>query len=219
MSVDRPASKPYSPAAERNRDPILAVLRRHFADRRHVLEIGSGSGQHAVHFAHAMPWLTWQPSDRHEQLAGIGIWRDEASLPNLAVPLPLDVKHEPDWNRLGDVCAVAGAFDAIYTSNTLHIMSWPEVGRMFARLPTLMTAHALLAVYGPFKVGGRHTSASNADFDATLRARLPHQGIRDLEAVDALARHAGMVIREDCALPANNRCVVWQRVDRGASAF
>lgn len=194
--------KPYSPASERNREPILAVLREHFADRERVLEIGSGTGQHAVHFAAALPHLRWQTSDRAENLGGIRAWLDEAALPNTPPPLELDV-NQPRWPTQN--------YDAVYSANTLHIMSWAEVGLLFARLPEVMTARARLTLYGPFNYGGRYTSDSNAAFDASLKAGVPHRGIRDFEAVDALARGIGLELLEDRAMPANNRCLVWQR--------
>ena len=196
--------KPHSPASERNRDPILAVLREYFANRQRVLEIGSGTGQHAVHFAAALPHLVWQASDRAENLGGIRLWLDEAGLPNTPAPLELDVT-QPRWP--------AQQYDAVYSANTLHIMSWAEVQRLFARLPEVLTADARLAVYGPFNYGGRYTSDSNAAFDASLKAAVPHRGIRDFEAVDALARGIGFALLEDRAMPANNRCLVWERAN------
>lgn len=201
------AAKPFAPACERNREPILAVLRRHFGQRRQVLEIGSGTGQHAVHFAAAMPWLAWQCSDRAEHLPGIRAWLDEAALPNTPAPVELDVT-QPRWPRSG---RGDGRFDAAFSANTLHIMGWPQVEAMFAGLGRTLADDAVLAIYGPFNVGGDYTSASNRDFDAWLRARDPASGIRDLEAVDALARGIGFALAEDAALPANNRCLVWRR--------
>ena len=194
--------RPYSAASERNREPILAVLREHYADRRQVLEIGSGSGQHAVHFAAALPELRWQCSDRAEALPGMRLWLDEAALPNTPAPLALE-GGQPDWP--------AGPYDALFTANTLHIMSWDAVQTLFARLPALTTPGAKLAVYGPFNYGGAYTAPSNAEFDAWLKARDPRSGIRDCEAVDALARQAGFSLLADVAMPANNRCLVWQR--------
>lgn len=193
-------SQPYSAAAERNREPILAVLQQRFAARRHVLEIGSGTGQHAAYFAQALPHLTWQSSDVAGNLPGIRMWLDEAKLGNTPAPLALDVNGA--WP--------VGHYDAIYTANTLHIMSWPEVERCFAHLPALMTPDALLVVYGPFNYDGKFTSDSNARFDSMLRDDDPQRGIRDFEAVDALALAAGLVLVEDQAMPANNRCITWQ---------
>jgi cyclopropane fatty-acyl-phospholipid synthase-like methyltransferase len=194
--------KPFAPACERNRDPILAVLRPHFADRSRVLEIGSGTGQHAVHFAAAMPFLVWQTSDMAENLPGIRAWLDEAKLRNTPPPLALDVDGN-DWP--------ATPFDAIFSANTLHIMSWPEVERFFGALDAITTRDAKLAIYGPFNYGGAFTSASNAAFDESLKLRAAHMGIRDIEAVDALARKAGFAMIDDVAMPANNRTLVWQR--------
>jgi SAM-dependent methyltransferase len=194
--------KPFAPACERNRAPILSVLQRWFADRSQVLEIGSGTGQHAVHFAAAMPQLQWQASDRTEHLPGIRAWLDEAALPNTPAPLVLDVAHGP-WP--------AGRFDAAFTANTLHIMGWPEVEALFAGLDRVLGADAVFAAYGPFNYRGEYTSASNREFDAWLRARDPQSGIRDFEAVDALARGIGLRLAEDATMPANNHCVVWVR--------
>lgn len=194
-------ARPFSPASERNREPILCVLRAHFADRHHVLEIGSGSGQHAVHFAAALPQLTWQASDRAANLAGIAAWLAQAQLSNTPPPIELDVGGR--WP--------ARTFDAVFSANTLHIMAWHEVEAMFAALPAATTADAKLAIYGPFNYGGEHTSASNAVFDASLRRAAPHMGLRDVAAVDALAAAAGFRLSDDIAMPANNRCRLWQR--------
>jgi len=193
--------KPFSPSCERNREPILAVLRERFADRHHVLEIGSGTGQHAVHFAAALPHLVWQASDVADNLPGIRLWLAEAALANTPAPLTIDVNQPwPDVR-----------VDAVFTANTLHIMGWAEVQRLFAALPGVLQPGALLAVYGPFNHKGQFTSESNAAFDAQLRQGDPRRGIRDFEAVDALAAAAGLHLLENRAMPANNRCVVWQR--------
>lgn len=193
--------KPYSDACERNRGPILEVLRNRFADRRHVLEIGSGTGQHATHFAAALPQLTWQCSDLAPMLPGIRLWMEEAGLPNLPPPIALDVTGSwPD-----------ATFDAVFTANTLHIMSWPQVRALFRALPAVLTADALLAVYGPFNRDGRFTSESNAAFDVWLKRRSPESGIRDFGAVDELARSIGFALVEDRPMPANNRTLVWRR--------
>ena len=193
--------KPHSPASERNRDPILGVLQAFLADRRHVLEIGSGTGQHAVHFARALPRLRWQASDRDGNLPGIRAWLDEAALPNTPPAIELDVTCA--WPR--------ATYDAVFSANTLHIMAWPDVEAMFAALPGVTSADAKLAIYGPFNVDGRFTSDSNAAFDASLKARSDAMGIRDTAAVDALARGAGFDLVDDIAMPANNRIRLWQR--------
>ena len=197
--MDTDIDKPFSPASACNQEPILGVLRDCFADRRHVLEVGSGTGQHAVHFAAALPHLAWQTSDVDAHLPGIRRWLTEAALPNTPEPLAFDV------NGLWP----AGPFDAVFSANTLHIMGWDEVVKLFVGLPSLMAPSALLTVYGPFNEGGRFTSPSNAAFDAMLRADHPQRGIRDIEAVDALAHAAGLTRIADRAMPANNRCVTW----------
>ncbi len=193
--------KPYSLACDRNKDAILDTLRSHFADCRQVLEIGSGTGQHAVHFAAALPHLVWQTSDRADYLPGIRQWLAEAGLPNTPPPLVLDVGGP--WP--------SARFDAVFSANTLHIMGWDEVQTLFAKLPDILTADARLSIYGPFHYGGQPTSASNAEFDAALKADDPRRGIRDFEAVDALAQEQGFRLVEDRAMPANNRCLNWQR--------
>jgi cyclopropane fatty-acyl-phospholipid synthase-like methyltransferase len=196
------SDKPFSAACARNSEPILEVLSLHFADRRSVLEIGSGTGQHAVHFAAALPRLIWQTSDRDENLPGIRLWLDAAALANTPPPLLLDVTRNT-WPQ--------ARYDAIFSANTLHIMGWPEVEAMFAALPAVATADAKLAIYGPFNYDGEFTSASNAAFDASLKRHAPHMGIRDVAAVDALADAAGFDLIDDVALPANNRCRIWRR--------
>ena len=205
------SDKPFSPSCARNRDPILAVLREHFADRRHVLEIGSGTGQHAVHFAAAMPWLGWQCSDVAENLQGIRAWLDEARLPNTPPPIELDVRGA--WpERSFDAPALdAPPFDAVFTANSLHIMGWPEVQAFFAGIDTVLVDDATLAVYGPFNYDGDYSSDSNREFDGWLKARDPRSAIRDFEAVDALARGIGLQPVADIAMPANNRTLVWRR--------
>jgi hypothetical protein len=203
---DPSSEKPGSPACERNREPILAVLRGHYADRRRVLEIGSGTGQHAVHFAAAMPWLEWQCSDRASSLPGIRLWLDAAGLPNTPPPLALDVRGPWPAARHD-----AARFDAAFSANTLHIMGWPEVEALFAGLDAVLARDATVAIYGPFNYGGAFTSDSNRAFDASLKARDPRMGVRDFEAVDALARGIGLRLVDDVAMPANNRTVVWRR--------
>ena len=202
--------KPYSPACERNREPILALLREHFADRRYVLEVGSGTGQHAVHFAAAMPWLRWQCSDRSEYMPGIRSWLDEAGLANTPAPVELDVARGP-WQVPALQQHEPSRFDAAYSANTLHIMAWHEVEAFFAGLDTALADDARLAVYGPFNYDGAFTSDSNAAFDASLKARDPAMGIRDFEAVDALARAIGLRLVVDAPMPANNRLLLWHR--------
>lgn len=193
--------KPFSPACERNREPILAALRPLLAAARSVLEIGSGTGQHAVHFAAALPHLAWQASDRAEYLPGIRRWLDEAALANTPPPLELDVGGTWPAHR----------FDAVFSANTLHIMAWAEVEALFRRLPQVLADDATVVVYGPFHRQGRPTSASNAAFDLDLRARAAHMGVRDLGDVDALAAAAGLGRGAVLPMPANNLLVAWRR--------
>jgi len=185
--------KPFSEACERNRAPILEVLKRAFANSRRVLEIGSGTGQHAAYFAPELPHLIWQASDVAEHLPGIRQW-----IPDPA-PIELDVDRE--WPRI--------QADAVFSANTCHIMSWPQVERMFAGIGRLRPE--VLALYGPFNYNGRHTSESNARFDAMLRERDPLSGIRDFEKINALAEAQGLTLGEDNAMPANNRLLVFQK--------
>ena len=185
--------KPFSEASERNRAPILAVLKRVFADRRRVLEIGSGTGQHAAYFAPELPHLVWQASDVAENLPGIREW----------VPNAIELDVDKEWPQI--------EADAVFSANTCHIMSWPQVEKLFMEVGRLLPAGGLFALYGPFNYHGKHTSESNARFDAMLRARDPASGLRDFEAIDALARKAGMTLAEDNAMPANNRLIVWTR--------
>ena len=193
--------KPFAPSCEKNREPILGVLEDHFHDRRAVLEIGSGTGQHAVFFAARLPHLIWQTSDRPENLPGIGAWLEEAALPNTPPPLELDVVRA--WP--------AQRYDAVFSANTLHIMPWTAVERLFAGLPGVLAEQSKVSVYGPFNYGGQFTSESNAAFDRWLKEKSPHQGIRDFEQVNELAALAGLELVEDRAMPSNNRCVTWLR--------
>jgi cyclopropane fatty-acyl-phospholipid synthase-like methyltransferase len=195
-------NKPFSESCVQNRGPILALLRELFADRRQVLEIGSGTGQHAVYFGAELPHLRWQTADVVQHHAGIRAWLDEAALPNVLPPLALDVSHT-EWRD--------GRYDAIFSANTLHIMSWPEVEQFFAGVGAVLEPGGVLAVYGPFNTNGAYTSESNARFDAWLKARDPASGVRDFEAVDAQARARGLVLQQDVAMPANNRTLVWRR--------
>jgi len=198
--------KPYSEACERNREPLLGVLREAFAACRSVLEIGSGNGQHAAYFAAQLPHLTWHTSDLPSQHAGIRAWIDDAQLPNLCAPLALDVAG--GWPP--------GPFDAAFSANTLHIMSWPHVGHFFAGAAQMVAAAGVLAVYGPFNYGGAYTSDSNAQFDRWLKSRDPASGIRDFENVCALARSHGFMLEHDIAMPANNRTLLWRRLSESA---
>lgn len=192
--------KPYSEACEKNKEPILAVLRDVFAQHKQVLEIASGTGQHAVHFGRALPHLAWQTSERAQNLAGIRAWLDEAQLPNVLAPLALDV-NDARW-------PVAG-MDAIFNANTVHIISWPEVERLFAHIGRVIKPGGCVCFYGPYNYRGSFTSESNARFDAWLKSRDPASGVRDFEAVDRLAAAHGLALLRDIEMPSNNRMLVW----------
>lgn len=195
--------KPFSQACENNREPILAILREAFAHCSNVLEIGSGTGQHAVHFAAALPHLTWHTSDLVEHHAGIWLWLDEAGLANVTGPVELDVCQQP-WPVPADL-------DAVFTANTLHIMAIDGVEALFAGLGRYLPVGGAACIYGPFNYGGRYTSASNARFDQWLHERDPASGIRDFERVASLAAAAGLDLVADHAMPANNRLLHFRR--------
>lgn len=194
-------SKPFAPHCERNKEPILSVVRPYFINCRRVLEIGSGTGQHAVFFSPALPNTVWQTSDLEENLPGIRLWLQEAGLPNLPPPLLLDVTGEWPKQR----------FDAVFTANSLHIMPWSAVEQFFSGVDTVLEPEAMLAVYGPFNYNGTYTSDSNREFDAWLKQRSAFSAIRDFEAVNALASRIGLKLVNDHAMPANNRLIVWRR--------
>ena len=197
--------KPFSEAAERNALPILEVLRRELKECSRVLEIGSGTGQHAVHFAAALPYLVWQTSDREENHPAINAWLRDADLGNVRAPLSLDVQRaeiEPQ------------AYDAVYSANTAHIMSYAAVVDMFSKIGEALGPDGVFCLYGPFLLQGNFTSPSNAQFDAGLRARDPLMGIRDLDALDELATSSGLRRSDLYALPANNMLAVWRRASR-----
>jgi cyclopropane fatty-acyl-phospholipid synthase-like methyltransferase len=194
--------KPHSAACERNREPILEVLRQWFTQPGSALEIGAGTGQHAVHFAGNLPHLQWQPTDCEQNLAGIGLWVSEAALPNLCAPLKLDVR-DSEWP--------VQTVDYIFSANTAHIMSWAEVESMFAGVARVLRTRGLFALYGPFNRDGRFTSESNQAFDASLRERDPKMGLRDDQALKSLAREHRLRFTGEHAMPANNRLLLWTR--------
>ncbi len=195
--------KPYSESCDQNRAPIQVVLEAVFADRRHVLEIASGTGQHAVYFGQALPHLVWQTSELAINHAGIRAWLDEAGLPNVLPPLDIDV-NAPHW-------PVAGEVDAIFNANTVHIVSWPAVEKMFSGIGRVLAVGGIVCLYGPFNYGGQFTSESNARFDVWLKNRDPLSGVRDFEAINRLAEAQGLTLMQDITMPANNRSLVWQR--------
>lgn len=195
--------KHFSVACERNQEPILHVLREAFADCKRVLEIGSGTGQHAVFFGTQLPHLVWQTSDLSHNHPSILAWQQEVHCQNALPPIVLDVSAG-EWPQ--------GPFDAVFSANTCHILAWDEVETMFAGVAGVLRAGGVLCIYGPFNYHGTFSSASNAQFDAYLKSQAGHMGIRDFEAVDRLANDHGMTLEADHVMPANNRLLVWRRL-------
>lgn len=194
-------SRPFSEACEQNKDVILSVVSNYLASGIEVLEIGSGTGQHAVFFAGQNPDVIWQTSDRDENLAGIKSWLDKEKLANLPEPLELDVSGSwPDKS-----------YNMVFSANSLHIMGEPEVEQFFTGCGQRTKPGGHLLVYGPFNYNDNYTSESNSRFDQWLKARDPKSGIKHFEWVDELAQGAGFKIVDDVAMPANNRTIIWQR--------
>ena len=199
--------KQFSPACERNKEPILAVLREILTRPGLVLEIGSGSGQHAVYFSGALPHLTWQPSDVAEAMASISAWRTEAGLANLRAPLVLDVFAD-HWPLT--------AAQAVVCINTIHIVSWRGVQRLFAGAGRVLAPGGVMYVYGPYRYADRPLEPSNEEFDQWLRLRDPDSGVRLFEDVNRLAGRNGLSLAGDRAMPANNRSIWWIKNQAGS---
>ena len=194
--------KPFSQACENNKQYILNVIRYEFPPGSRVLEIGSGTAQHVVHFAQAMPQVQWLPTDVPQNLATLRAGLEGCGLPNIAPPQALDVAQDA-WP--------VTETDGIFSANSLHIMSEAHVEHFFRGAGRVLRPGGRLCVYGPFKYDGEFTTPSNARFDAWLKQRDPLSGVRDFEWVDALARDAGLVLRADHAMPANNQLLVWEK--------
>jgi SAM-dependent methyltransferase len=201
--------KPYSESCEQNQAPILEILRETLANQHHVLEIASGTGQHAVYFGRALPHLTWQTSELAQNHEGILAWLNEAQLSNVLPPVAIDVNHDRWPIKI---------VDTVFNANTVHIISWPEVERMFAGIARVLSAGGILCLYGPFNYGGRFTSESNARFDVWLKSRNKNSGVRDFEAINRLAETYGLFLLRDVAMPSNNRTLVWQRAPKVLAA-
>lgn len=194
--------KPFAESAARNARPILEVLQRELRGCREVLEIGSGTGQHAAAFAEAMPQLAWQTSDLIENHAGINAWIAHARLDNVLAPIELDVRraqHSP------------ASFDAVYSANTAHIMGIDAVQSMFALVADVLRADGVFCLYGPFRINGTFNTGSNEAFDLSLRERAAEMGIRDLETLDEFGVSGGLHRQALYAMPSNNYLAVWAR--------
>ena len=196
--------KSFSESCEKNKVPILAVLKDIFAERKYVLEIASGTGQHAVYFGRKLPHLIWQTSELPQHHESIQAWLDEAQLPNVLPPLSVNVN---------DVCWPVEHVDAIFNANTVHIISWREVELLFAHIGRIIVPGGCVCFYGPYNYAGHFTSESNARFDIWLKSRDPNSGVRDFEAVNQLATVHGMDLLHDYAMPSNNRILVWRAKD------
>ncbi len=194
--------RPFAEAPQRNAPPILEVLRREFGYASEVLEIGSGTGQHAVTFAAAMPWLRWQTSDLDENHAGINAWIDTAGLDNVLRPLSLDVRNDN---------VEASSYDAVFSANTVHIMGLDAVRRLFSVVGDALRADGVFCLYGPFRIGGAFNTRSNEQFDTSLRLRDATMGIRDLEVLDEFGASSGLLQQRLYAMPSNNHIAVWTR--------
>ena len=197
--------RPDAPATRRNRDAILSVLRDEFRHSSEVLEIGSGTGQHAVFFGKLMPHLRWQTSDLPENHAGIRAWLSESAIGNVLPPVDLDVLGTEQLER---------DFDAVFSANTAHIMSFPAVTAMFRLIGGVLRDGGVFCLYGPFKLGGEFTSSSNEEFDRSLRQQNPDMGIRELADIVDLAGGNGMVLARRYAMPANNMLLVFLRPEQ-----
>ena len=197
-------NKPFAQSCEENKKVILEQLRNLLSDSKNILEIGSGTGQHAVYFAQHLSHLIWQPTDLTENIPGIKLWSEEEALNNIVSPVVLNVEQQ-NWN-------LPAKYDAIFTANTLHIMSIKHVEKLFDGLACVLNEHGLFCCYGPFNKNGKYTSESNASFDVWLKQRDSLSGIRDMDELSVFAEKAGLRLIDDVAMPANNRILVWKKV-------
>jgi len=196
------ADKPFSEYAERNSSPILEILKIELSNCRSLLEIGSGTGQHAVRFARELPNLCWQTSDLDVNHAGISAWVNDSKLANLLPPISLNVLTD-------DV--TAASFDAVFSANTAHIMSIDAVTKMFSLVGKALSPGGVFCLYGPFRQDGEFNSASNLAFDGSLRAGNAAMGIRDIESLDEFGSKCGLSRERLYAMPTNNHIAIWRR--------
>jgi len=196
------SQKPYAESCEENAAPILKVLKQKLPASGELLEIGSGTGQHAVKFARALPGIIWHTSDKSDMHHGIQLWIDEAQLPNLRSPYRLDVLADRWPEQL---------FDAAFSANTAHIMRMEMVEKMFKGVAAVLKPGAPFLLYGPFIYDDIDTCESNMRFDIWLRSRDPHQGIRRVVWLKEIARKQNLFLDDDIEMPANNRILIWRR--------
>jgi cyclopropane fatty-acyl-phospholipid synthase-like methyltransferase len=203
-------NKPFAASCQQNREPIFNIIQPLLKNCQTLLEIGSGTGQHAVYFANKLPHLHWQTSDRANYHAGINAWLDDANHPNILPPLLLDVSQNDCPKQ---------RFDAIFSANTLHIMSKEEVIFFFQKIASCLSSAGSLIVYGPFNYDGNYTSDSNARFDQWLISQNSHSSIKDFEWINDLAKQAGLTLKKDYAMPANNRILHWEKNPHNIDRF
>ena len=194
--------KPFADSSAENHQPIFEVIDPLLQDCQTLLEIGSGTGQHAVYFSESLPHLTWQCSDLKHNHAGINMWIEESGLNNVQAPIELNTLNS-DWPDQ--------SFDAVFSANTVHIMDWNMVQGLFAGLAQVMNVGGRFLLYGPFNYNGQYSSESNARFDQWLKERDPGSGIKDFEKLDQLAKEAGLKFVNDYEMPVNNRLLYWQK--------
>ncbi|MBK24813.1 MAG: methylase [Halobacteriovorax sp.] len=194
--------KPFAPSCERNAGPIHNVLSKHLKDRKRLLEVGSGTGQHAVHFAPKFPHLTWITSDQPQYHQGIKMWLEEAKLPNIEGPLSF---------KLGEDSFPASNIDVLYTANTFHIMPFDMVKELISLAGANLIPGSLFIVYGPFSYNGEFTSKSNEEFHLNLGQMAPHQGIRDFKDVHEQFEKRGFKLLDDIVMPANNQTLIYKK--------
>ena len=196
--------KQYSQSCVQNQVPILNIIKSLLTNVTTVLEVGSGTGQHAVYFAQHLPNLIWQSSDQDQYLNSINSWIDEAKLDNTPMAIPLDVTNTGTWPSI--------EVDAIFSANTAHIMSWDMVVDFFQGVGKMLNSGGMFILYGPFNYNGEYTSQSNANFDLWLKDRDPNSAIRDFEALNKLATEAELILVNDYEMPANNRILYWKKI-------
>jgi hypothetical protein len=193
--------KPFAPAAEENRDAILKVLQQEFKHINTVLEIGSGTGQHAAYFSQHLAHLNWQASDKHTMLSGIAMWLDDANLETPLAPIELDVNL--NWPQQ--------SYQGAYAANIAHIIHWNEIEALFSGLDQVLIDSAVFCLYGPFNINGDYTSESNRLFDLWLKERDPESCIRDKNDLDQLAIKNNFQASSLWEMPANNKILCWRR--------
>lgn len=193
--------KQYSAACDQNKDPILKAIKPLLLNAKSVLEVGSGTGQHCVYFAKELPHLTWQASDQSMYLPSVNAWIDDAKLAN--TPKELELNVDLDWPE--------DKYQAIYSANTVHIMSWEMVLNFFKGVGQVLDKGGVFILYGPFNYSGQYTSQSNANFDLWLKDQNPLSAIRDFESLDELAKLHNLILTDDIEMPANNRVLVWKK--------